>query len=793
MIYHVLFSGGIKITYRFSIIIPAYNVEKYISKSLDSLVNQTFQNFEVILVNDGSTDSTQDIIDKYCEKYPNFKVIVQENQGVANARNSALEVVSGDYIGFLDPDGDYFVPDAFYNFNEIISFHENRNVSPDLVIGSQITIDTWSKINHDPSNRNFKNILRSIVNFRNKLFKIKYFKQLSNNRFFKYNFHYYKSAKFLPFENEIVPHDKRIIWTMLILNKMFKREKLLEIGLKMPLLTHSSDAVFLFSFLYKCDKIVGCPYDFLIYKKRIFSDKSSLSQESNLDSVNAYYESYNIILKSFKRYSNNYRQFLENKGKNNDLKNFEIDYLEYIDLLRFKELQTLFIDMTYRLFWKTDVKTLIKVKEIILEFKKKIIPETWENIVNSNRDIDIDDLVVDPIKMAENPLITIVLDNIYFDNYSKNENYSNKDSNLNTKFTNLNYIRNKIDFKLLKRIISNIYNSHFPAFELIVSNDLFEELDESIQNKKNIHPMEYKSNFDFKNKAINRSKGEYLFFIDQDILFSPNLFKEMFDKINGIDYSINLFKEKINEVKSIGFNTKLIKKFPNIFMDCIKLFKGVFNKKSKTRYDFIISPMKSVLGDIIANKDEYVINKFSKRYILDSNIIEDSLISDKLIRKEFLKRINFKFSHDIKNDIKNLYSLGEFQKINKNYILSTDKYLKNPSISIIIDDMKITEKEINNLLESIYNQEFNSFEVLLNENLKFKNDINYLNMSNIKILSNNDFKNVSINKANAQYVLYINIPINYKSNDFKKLFFKFRINKNKKKNIINNKIIINNK
>jgi len=718
---------------------------------------------------------------------------------VANARNNALEIASGDYIGFLDPDGDCFFDDALYNFNETISFHENRNNFPDLVIGSQITIDTWSDIDYNSSNGNSKGPLKSIINFRNKLYKIKFLKKLSNYKFFKYNFHYYKSAKFLPFENEILPHDKRIIWTMLILNKMFKREILLKTGIKMPILTHSSDAAFLFSFLYKCDEIVGCPHDVLIYKKRIFSDKSSLSQESNLDSVNAYYKSYNIILESFKEYSKKYQQFLKNNGNNNELKSFEKEYLEYIDLLRFKELQTLFIDMTYRLFWKTDTKTLLRVKDIVLEFKDVIIPKTWKMIVNSNSDININDLVTDPIKMAENPLITIVLDNIPFNEYNIDYN-SNTNSNTNNNVnndSNIDYNKNKIDFKLLKRIISNIYNSHFPTFELIVSKELFEELDENVQSKENIHSMEYMSSFDFKNRAIDKSKGDYLFFIDQDILFSPKLFKEMFDGINGRESSITLFKEKFNEFKSFNFSLRSTKRLFNLFIDFIKLFKRLF-KKSEAEYDFIICPMKSVVEDMIGEEDEYEINKFSKRDILNSNIIEDCLISDKLLDKKFLKRIDFRFSNDIERDIKNLYSVGKFQKINKDYILTTDNYLKKPCISVVIDDMEINEKEINDLLKSIYNQEFNSFEIFLNENLKFKidkikNDINYLKMSNIRIINEDNFKDISLNKSNADYILYITNPIIYKFNDFKELFFKFRTNENKMKNVVNNKIIINNK
>ncbi len=90
---------------KISVIIPVYNVEKYIDKCLESIVRQTFQDFEVILVNDGSTDESQKIIDKYVDIYPNkFKSYKKANGGVSNARNYGFENSNGEYIIYVDPD-----------------------------------------------------------------------------------------------------------------------------------------------------------------------------------------------------------------------------------------------------------------------------------------------------------------------------------------------------------------------------------------------------------------------------------------------------------------------------------------------------------------------------------------------------------------------------------------------------------------------------------------------------------------------------------------------------------------
>ena len=98
---------------KLSIIIPVYNVEKYIERCLNSLVEQTLEDIEIIVVNDGSTDDSGKIIEKFSKKYPNkIRAFVIENSGAAKARNIALENATGEYIGFVDSD-DYVSKDMF--------------------------------------------------------------------------------------------------------------------------------------------------------------------------------------------------------------------------------------------------------------------------------------------------------------------------------------------------------------------------------------------------------------------------------------------------------------------------------------------------------------------------------------------------------------------------------------------------------------------------------------------------------------------------------------------------------
>ena len=87
-----------------SVIIPAYNVAKYIDKCFKSLVTQTFKDFEVIVINDGSTDETLTLIREWEQKDSRFKVMDKQNEGVGKTRNLGLSLSSAPYVIFIDPD-----------------------------------------------------------------------------------------------------------------------------------------------------------------------------------------------------------------------------------------------------------------------------------------------------------------------------------------------------------------------------------------------------------------------------------------------------------------------------------------------------------------------------------------------------------------------------------------------------------------------------------------------------------------------------------------------------------------
>ncbi len=130
-----------------SIIIPIYNTSKYLSKCIESAINQTYKNIEIILVNDGSTDDSPNICNHYKNKYKNVKVIHKENGGLSDARNAGINLALGKYILFLDSDDslDQYAIEKLY---ENINFYNSDMAIPNTYIQVDEKSQKRTKRNH---------------------------------------------------------------------------------------------------------------------------------------------------------------------------------------------------------------------------------------------------------------------------------------------------------------------------------------------------------------------------------------------------------------------------------------------------------------------------------------------------------------------------------------------------------------------------------------------------------------------------------------------------------------------
>lgn len=171
-----------------SVIVPIYKVEKYLEKCLDGILSQTFNNFEVILVDDGSPDRCGQICDEYASKDKRIKVIHQKNQGVGAARNNGLKKATGKYIYFCDPD-DYMEPTLLednyllaekYQANLVLfGYYHEIHISKDQKIVIPNTNDSVFLESKTDFRDAFEKLFNSGVMYTlwNKMYKSEYLKQ----------------------------------------------------------------------------------------------------------------------------------------------------------------------------------------------------------------------------------------------------------------------------------------------------------------------------------------------------------------------------------------------------------------------------------------------------------------------------------------------------------------------------------------------------------------------------------------------------------------------------------------
>ena len=124
-----------------SAIVPAYNVEKYLERCVNSILIQTYENFEIILVDDGSKDQSVEICDKFAQEDNRIKVIHKENGGLSSARNAGMKIAEGKYIVFIDSDDD-IEPNMFELMLQAAEENKADFVMTDSVSYTHLTLPT---------------------------------------------------------------------------------------------------------------------------------------------------------------------------------------------------------------------------------------------------------------------------------------------------------------------------------------------------------------------------------------------------------------------------------------------------------------------------------------------------------------------------------------------------------------------------------------------------------------------------------------------------------------------------
>ncbi len=257
---------------KISVVIPVYNVERYIGLCLDSVINQTYKNLEIICVNDGSTDESLKIIEEYQEHDNRIKIINQENRGLSAARNTGIKQVTGDYIAFLDSDD--WVEEDFYE--KLYNACENNNA--DVSIGltcyyynnQNIQTDRWVN-QHAFANKN--NIVETIEDRQN------------------------------------------IIYSCACWNKIYKTELIKKNNLSFPEGLNIEDVPFTFAISILANKLVKVPEAKIFYRQQPDSIMQKASSTRLPFCIFKIYEVCENFLESLKingEIKKQYKQILEN-------------------------------------------------------------------------------------------------------------------------------------------------------------------------------------------------------------------------------------------------------------------------------------------------------------------------------------------------------------------------------------------------------------------------------------------------------------------------------------------------
>lgn len=239
-----------------TVIMPVYNVEEYIRQGIESVLKQTYKKLEIILVDDGSKDSSGNICDEYAKKDNRIKVIHKENGGVSSARNAGIDIATGKYIMFIDPDDFYENNACELLYNAIV------DTDADYVMGNYVYTthkgEKWKK------------------------------NMFSVNNNFEVSIGDYKKALFVM---------NSVIW-----NKIFKRDFIEKHKLRFVEGILAEDAVFSMSCYAYAKK--GYYIDDVIYNYRQSEKSKSLSTKCDKDYFSKMNEAYKLILSVLKTTNN---------------------------------------------------------------------------------------------------------------------------------------------------------------------------------------------------------------------------------------------------------------------------------------------------------------------------------------------------------------------------------------------------------------------------------------------------------------------------------------------------------
>ncbi|MCL2512450.1 MAG: glycosyltransferase [Oscillospiraceae bacterium] len=332
---------------KLSIIIPVYNAEKYLEDALESLIHQSEEDFEAIFVNDGSTDSSADIIGRYCDEYVGFYCIDQEHSGISAARNKGLSQAGGDYVMFMDADD--IITDVTV---------ENMLAAAEARKTDIITCRVWYYGNTLPR--------------------------------------YDERADTLAVLPLMEKYERDLLWSTTLGNKIFKRSALIKNRLSFADIGSYGDLLFLIECFFA--GMNGAGVGTAVYEKRYHYDEDGFSKhaEPSLKNAQNMIEIMSRILKMAE----------DAIMRETDRLDGDEAYIQEV-LYR---TAVLLIDNFYRFFWLLDAETLKYIKDEFIIVAESFAPERLKKIKEKNADLGLPYIYESKEEAAKEPEMSLLLD-----------------------------------------------------------------------------------------------------------------------------------------------------------------------------------------------------------------------------------------------------------------------------------------------------------------------------------------------------------------------------------------------
>ena len=667
---------------KISIIIPFYNVEKYIEECIESVVNQTIKDIEIIFVNDGSTDSSAAIVKKYADTDNRIKLInLEKRKGQGYARNRAIEIANGDYIGFVDSD-DFVAIDMFEKLYSLASQNDNDIT---MCLAQEFDEETKKFIDSDYyslallkefkdtvfSAKDTKDIILNInVALWNKLYKHSYLKEIKA----KFPEGYiYEDLPF--FFSTFLPANRiQIVWEHLYRYRINRKtstmnqfnNKVLD---RIPMVSLTYDKLKKVSFFKDIKKEVqawiindlfhrytlleeGYQKEFFFGMKKIFENLEIKNTKDKFWNKVYHFEGYNLVLK------NNFETF-----------NQKVFY-EYIDI---HNIENRIIASTA---WKLE-EEVRKTNERFFEIQNNI-NETYDYI-NKNRDS--------------------LRKEIQFEkgNAQKHANEKIKECNeqIAKSFEYTNVVRDDIKNQLEER-----------AQEIEVKN--IEQTDKKIKEMYD----SLNKNYEYTEELVKNTKEETLEETNEKIA------KVYEDIKSNYEYTEELAKSKKEETL-IEINTKIDKIYDDIKAN-YEYTEGLAQTTKEEINEETGLKINQVYEDIKANYEytERIVNELDEKFNIAQGECIDELISEKIKGYEISNtertdekvakiyddiKTNYEYTEKIVNELENRVNENFYNSINGIVSDKIQSFEAENSVKVekIYDDIKTnyeyTEKVVNEL------------------------------------------------------------------------------------------------